>query len=58
MSTSNAVPLSVYKNLLHDMIREETDERFIRQIYSIFRYHQEATAATPPNVGTSKEVKE
>ena len=40
MSASNAVPFSVYKAMICDMIHEETDERFIRQIYSIVLYQQ------------------
>lgn len=29
------VPIDVYKKLICDMIQDMTDERFIRQIYSI-----------------------
>lgn len=29
------VPIAVYKKLIYDMIEEMTDERFIRQIYSL-----------------------
>ena len=58
MSASNTVPLSVYKALICDMIREETDERFIRQIYSIVRRHQTISEVMPPDVGISKEAKE
>ena len=58
MSASNDAPLSVYKGLICDMIREEVDERFIRQIYSIVFRHHLATAVTTTNVATSKEAKE
>ena len=58
MSASNAVPFSVYKAMICDMIHEETDERFIRQIYSIVRHHQKVSKVMPPDVGISKEVKE
>lgn len=33
-------PISVYKNLICDMIQELTDERFIIQIYSIIYRHR------------------
>ena len=58
MSASNAVPLSVYKTLICDMIREEADERFIRQVYSIVRHHQKVSEVMSPDVGISKEAKE
>ena len=58
MSKSNAVSLSVYKDLICSMIREERDERFIRQIYSIVRRHQESITAAAANVAAIKEVKE
>ncbi len=35
MENIEQVPISVYKELLCDMIQEMDDERFIKQIYSI-----------------------
>ena len=58
MSTSKFGQLSVYKDLICDMIRVESDERFIRQIYSIVLRHRNAITATTTNVATSKEAKE
>ena len=40
-----------------ELIRDYPEEHRRGQ-GAAFRYHQEATAATPPNVGTSKEAKE
>lgn len=31
----DSVPIEVYKKLICDLIQDMTDERFIRQIYSI-----------------------
>ena len=31
----DSVPIEVYKKLIFDLIQDMTDERFIRQIYSI-----------------------
>jgi hypothetical protein len=32
---SEQYPISTYKKLIHDMVDELTEERFIKQIYSI-----------------------
>lgn len=32
---SDQYPISTYKKLIHDMVDELTEERFIKQIYSI-----------------------
>lgn len=33
-------PISVYKQLIHSMVEDLTNERFIKQIYSILYYHR------------------
>lgn len=36
---SEQYPISTYKKLIHDMVDELTEERFIKQIYSIIYIH-------------------
>lgn len=41
----NSISMDVYKELLWDMIRRMTDERFLRQIYSIVLTHEKRTGS-------------
>lgn len=38
-----SVPIEVYKKLICDLIQDMTDERFIRQIYSIIYRQRKRT---------------